>query len=68
MRVLYFVTFLLLQGLVCLNCTFISVNIHFLAMCEPRPMSARPKSWMCGHSLAEIAGSMQAEGMCVCLL
>ena len=63
---LCFVTFLLLQGLVCLNCTFVFVNTHFLAVCEHKPMSARPKSWMCGHSLAGIAGSIQAGGMDVC--
>jgi hypothetical protein len=66
--VLYFVTFLFLQGLVCLNCTFIFTNIHFLAICEPKPMSARPMSWVCGHSLAGIAGSIQAGGMDICLL
>jgi hypothetical protein len=37
-------------------------------MCEPKPMSAWPESWMCVHSLAGFAGSIQAGGMDVRLL
>jgi len=51
-----------------LYCTFVFVNKHFLAVCEPKLMSALPKSWMCGHSLAGIAGSIHAGGMDVCQL
>jgi hypothetical protein len=32
------------------------------------PVGARSKAWVCGHSLAGIAGSNPAGGMDVCLL
>jgi hypothetical protein len=34
----------------------------------PTPLAARSKAWVCGHSLAGIAGSNPAGGMDVCLL
>ena len=34
----------------------------------PVPLAARSKAWVCGRSLAEIAGSNPAGGMGVCLL
>jgi hypothetical protein len=34
----------------------------------PFPEAARSKAWVCGSSLAGIAGSNPAEGMDVCLL
>jgi hypothetical protein len=37
-------------------------------MSMPVPMSALPKGWIYGRSLAVIAGSDPAEGMDVCLL
>jgi len=35
---------------------------------SPIPVVAWAKAWVCGHSLAGIAGSNPAEGMDVCLL
>ena len=38
------------------------------AICVPVPVAARSKAWVCGRSLAGIAGSKPAAGMYVCLL
>jgi len=35
---------------------------------KPNPVAARNKVWICGHSLAGIAGSNPTGGMAVCLL
>jgi hypothetical protein len=35
---------------------------------KPIPVAARSKAWVCGRSLAAIAGSNPAGGMDVCLL
>jgi hypothetical protein len=37
-------------------------------ICSPIPVAARSKAWVCGRSLAGIAGSNLAVGMEVCLL
>jgi hypothetical protein len=34
----------------------------------PIPVSMRPKMWVCGHLLAEIAGSNYARGMDISLV
>jgi len=34
----------------------------------PNPVYAQPKAWVCGSSLAQIAGSKPAGCMDVCLL
>ena len=39
-----------------------------LILSEPIPVAVRSKAWVCGHSLAGIAGSNPAGGMDVCLL
>jgi hypothetical protein len=36
--------------------------------CLPIPLVALSKEWVCGRSLAEVAGSNPAGGMDVCLL
>jgi hypothetical protein len=37
-------------------------------LCQPIPVAARSKAWVCGRSLAGIVGSNDTEGMDVCLL
>jgi len=49
----------------------ISTTIHdktYLDMEKPIPVSARTKAWVCGRSLAGIAGSNRTGGMNICLL
>jgi len=43
---------------------FIANSVYF----EPIPVAARSKAWVCGRSLAGIAGSNPVGGMDVCLL
>jgi hypothetical protein len=35
---------------------------------QPIPVAARSKAWVCGRSIAGIAGSNYTEGMDICLL
>ena len=41
---------------------------HILKLHQPIPVAERYKAWVCGRSLAGIAGSNPAGGMDVCLL
>jgi hypothetical protein len=47
--------------------TNLSINGHYITAWAD-PVAARSKACVCGHSLAEIAGSNSPEGMDVCLL
>jgi hypothetical protein len=44
------------------------LNLNCLPACRPIPVAALFKAWVCGRSLAGIAGSIPAGGMDVCLL
>jgi hypothetical protein len=44
------------------------VFFKYISDCQPIPVAVRPKAWVCGSSLAGIAGSNLAGGMDVCLL
>ena len=41
---------------------------NYLHILLPVPVAGRSKAWVCGRSLAEIAGSNPAGAMDVCLL
>jgi hypothetical protein len=42
--------------------------VYLLAHLTPIPVAPRSKAWVCGHSLAGIAGLNSTVGMDVCLL
>jgi len=48
--------------------TSIIVMPHYYYMWSPVSVAARSKAWVCGHSLAGIAGLNPAGSMDVCLL
>ena len=49
--------------------TYSEIHIDFIVLIlNPIPVAARSKAWVCGRSLAGIAGSNPAGGMGVCLL
>jgi hypothetical protein len=54
----------LLELLRCKQKTFLSTS----NTPTPIPVAARSTAWVCGRSLAGIAGSNAAEGMDICLL
>jgi hypothetical protein len=43
-------------------------SIHFIPEDRPTPAAARSKAWVCGRSLAEMAGLNPARVMDICLL
>jgi len=44
------------------------VYFYFVIVMQPNPVAARSRAWVCGRSLAGIAGSNLVVGFAVCLL
>jgi len=51
-----------------MHCMHYKIFYSCIAVRQPVPVAARSKTWVCGRSLAAIAGSNPTGGMNVCVL